>query len=179
LSTYYDLVRRADANVTLHVHTHVREDALQLYGFATAAERSIFERLLAISGVGPRIALAVLSGIGPEELERAVREGDRDRLERIPGIGRKTAERILLELRDRLGRDGRASSRRSAPTAAADEHGEGPGRLRRDAVSALHNLGYGPEAAGGAVDAALEALGPAAPLQDILRSALRGLMLAR
>jgi Holliday junction DNA helicase RuvA len=99
----------------LFVYTHVREDTLALFGFSTREERAAFERLISISGVGPRMALAVLSGIGLEDLARAVGEGDRGRLERIPGIGRKTAERILLELKDK--KDGRRS-RRALPAGA-------------------------------------------------------------
>ena len=102
LSTFYRLSPPPPVPIALHVHTHVREDAIQLFGFWTAAERQAFLRLIAISGIGPRLALAVLSGIGAEDLDRAVRDADRGMLERIPGIGRKTAERMLLELRDGL-----------------------------------------------------------------------------
>src|SRR5207237_2011339 len=92
----------AGSGVTLRVHTHVREDALALYGFATALEQDLFERLIGISGIGPKLALAVLSGIDPGELVRAIRSQDVARLTRIPGVGKKTAERIGLELKDRL-----------------------------------------------------------------------------
>ena len=101
LSTFYRL-GAVGAAVALHVHTHVREDALALYGFATALEQQIFERLIAISGIGPKLALAVLSGIEPPDLVRAVQAGDVARLTAIPGVGKKTAERIGLELQDRL-----------------------------------------------------------------------------
>ena len=87
---------------TLRIHTHVREDALQLFGFATALEQTLFERLISVSGIGPKVALAILSGIEPAELTRAIRSSDVARLTRIPGVGKKTAERVVLELKDRL-----------------------------------------------------------------------------
>jgi len=174
LSTYYTLSGRpADGGVALHVHTHVREDALLLFGFATPDERTAFERLLAISGVGPRMALAVLSGIGAEDLERAVLDGDRDRLERIPGIGRKTAERILLELRDRVERE----SRGTAEFAPKPGTGQAEGGIRADAVSALVNLGYTRDRARRAVDHAVEGADDgAATLETVLKAALRNLV---
>src|SRR6185436_14272024 len=90
------------AAVALRIHTHVREDVIALYGFASALEQDLFERLISISGIGPKLALAVLSGIDPGELVRAIRTQDVARLTRIPGVGKKTAERIGLELKDRL-----------------------------------------------------------------------------
>jgi Holliday junction DNA helicase RuvA len=174
LSTYYDLAGRSDGTVSLHVHTHVREDALVLFGFATGAERAAFERLVQISGVGPRMALAVLSGIGVDELERAVRDGDRDRLQRIPGIGRKTAERILLELGDRLEREARTGRKpEEEPPAGAED---AAGMIRHDALSALENLGYTREAARKAVDRAYAALDGQPSLEQLLKAALSGLV---
>src|SRR6185503_14617860 len=101
LSTYYE-VGEPGAEITLRVHTHVREDALQLYGFLTMLEQQLFERLIAISGIGPKLAVAVLSGIDSGELVSSIQRADVARLTRIPGIGKKTAERIVLELKDRL-----------------------------------------------------------------------------
>src|SRR5207248_4681976 len=89
--------------VTLETHTHVREDALQLYGFADADERELFELLLGVSGVGPKVALAIVSGSPPAELRRAIALDDTARFEAIPGIGRKTAQRVVLELKEKLG----------------------------------------------------------------------------
>lgn len=172
LSTFYRLTPPPDGSVVLHVHTHVREDAIQLFGFATAAERTAFERLIAISGIGPRIALAVLSGIGVEDLERAVREADRAKLERIPGIGRRTAERMILELKEALEprrRGGRTAARSVPPP-------PGTSRPDDDAASALVNLGYGDAAAAQAVATARESLGPEANLESLLRGALRALV---
>lgn len=171
LSTFYRLTPPPDGPVALHVHTHVREDAIQLFGFSTAAERATFERLISISGIGPRIALAVLSGIGVEDLEQAVRAGDRAKLESIPGIGRRTAERMILELKDALEprrRGGRTATRLAPPS--------GPSRPDDDAASALVNLGYGEAAAAQAVAAARESVGPEATLEELLRGALRALV---
>ena len=117
LSTFY-VLGEPGARVALRIHTHVREDVIALYGFATPLEQDLFERLIAISGIGPKLALAVLSGIEPAELVRAIRTQDVARLTRIPGIGKKTAERIGLELKDRLPRRCTAagqSRRRAAP----------------------------------------------------------------
>ncbi len=175
LSTFYTLSGQDRERVELHVHTHVREDAILLYGFATRAEREAFERLVAVSGVGPRIALAVLSGIGVEELERAVRSADRARLERIPGVGRKTAERVLLELRDRYEREARGSSRKGSRAASPPVEGQAAG-LRTDAVSALVNLGYPGPTAAEAVESAVGRLGEDAPLEAVLRGALQALV---
>src|SRR5256714_9321755 len=103
LSTFYGLAD-SDRDVTLRIHTHVREDALSLYGFATVLEQDLFERLIGVSGIGPKLALAVLSGIEPLDLMRAIERADVARLTAIPGVGKKTSERIVLELKDRLPR---------------------------------------------------------------------------
>jgi Holliday junction DNA helicase RuvA len=152
----------------------VREDALVLFGFATAAERAAFEHLVQISGVGPKMALAVLSGIGVAELERAVLDGDRDRLQKIPGIGRKTAERILLELRDRLERDARSGRTSKHGPPVTDD--DATGGARQDAMSALENLGYTRDASRKAVDRAFTALDRDPTLEQVLKAALSGLV---
>lgn len=171
LSTFYSLTHDRGVIVTLHVHTHVREDALQLFGFATLEERATFERLIGISGVGPKMALAILSGIGVGELRGAVKIQDRGRLQKIPGVGRKTAERLLLELRDRLGFEPVADGEGGAAIAEAG------GGVRADAISALTNLGYSGSVAGRAVDRALASdEGAALPLEEVLRGALSGLV---
>ena len=103
LSTFYGL-GDSGSEIALRIHTHVREDALALYGFLTLLEQELFERLIGVSGIGPKVALAVLSGIETPELLRAIERGDIARLTAIPGIGKKTAERIVLELKDRLPR---------------------------------------------------------------------------
>jgi len=150
------------SDITLRVHTHVREDALQLFGFTTGLELTMFERLVSVSGIGPRLALAVLSGIAPRDLARAVSGGDSARLVAIPGIGRKTADRIVLELRDKL----------SGLDAVGDTTASADG-LRTDLVSALVNLGYHRPAAEKAVDAALGASG--GEFETALRQALESL----
>jgi Holliday junction DNA helicase RuvA len=122
----------AGAEVSLHIHTHVREDALSLYGFLRPAEKHLFEKLLTVSGIGPKLAITILSGMPADEMVGAIRAGDLARLTRIPGIGKKTAERMVLELRDKLPVPPGASEI-SAPTATAVEE---------DVISALVNLGY-------------------------------------
>src|SRR5262249_54164788 len=140
-------------DVALRIHTHVREDALSLYGFATPIEQELFERLIGVSGIGPKVALAVLSGIEPQELVRAIERGDHTRLTAIPGVGKKTSERIVLELKDRLPRTpAAASAAGAAPSDAA--------AVRDDVLSALVNLGYHRPLAEKAVDAAISTLGP-------------------
>jgi holliday junction DNA helicase RuvA len=130
LSTYYELQRLpAGAELSLFVHTHVREDAIALYGFWSERERTLFERLITVSGVGPRLARAILSGLPPEELLRALAAGDVARLTRTPGVGRKTAERLVLELRDK-------AAELVAASAIAPEPGD------EDLLVALVNLGY-------------------------------------
>lgn len=172
LSTFYKLVESSGL-VSLHVHTHVREDAIHLYGFWTDEERTAFQRLIAVSGIGPKIALAVLSGVGVAELEGAVREGDRVVLERIPGIGRKTAERVLLELRDRLTTTPAREGRPSSGAAGLPSRFGGPDA---DAASALVHLGYSESAAYDAIVTARRALGAEAPIEALLRAALRALV---
>ena len=167
LSTYYD-VGEPGSEISLRVHTHVREDALQLYGFLTALEQLLFERLIAISGIGPKLAIAVLSGIDSRELVASVQRADVARLTRIPGIGKKTAERIVLEMKDRLGDIAPPDAGAGAPAQTAD-------RLRDDLVSALENLGYHRPVAEKAVDAVRARDGGAA-FEDALKGALRELM---
>lgn len=175
LSTFYRVAASGASPVQLWIHTHVREDAIQLFGFASPEERDAFERLLGISGVGPKIALAVLSGIGVDELAGAVLRSDRQRLERIPGIGRKTAERILLELRDRWGRqvrgksEGGGSATSSTPVPQMDADAQ-------DALSALENLGYASESARRSIDAARAEVGNEGGIEALLKAALRRLV---
>jgi len=167
LSTYYD-VGDEGAEVSLRVYTHVREDALQLFGFLTDLERQVFERLIGISGIGPKLAIAVLSGLDSRELVTAVQRGDVARLVAIPGIGKKTAERIVLELRDRL-------SQLAVPALESVPAGGVADRLRGDLVSALQNLGYHRAQADKAVESTLSAT-PDASFEDALRRVLRELM---
>jgi len=167
LSTYYD-VGEAGSDVSLRVHTHVREDTLQLYGFLTALEQQLFERLIAISGIGPKLAVAVLSGIDTNELVASIHRADVARLTAIPGIGKKTAERIVLELKDRL-------ADVVSSTAAVPGEQAHIDRLRDDLVSALENLGYHRPLAEKAADT-VRARDGCAPFENALKSALRELM---
>ena len=118
-------------DVALHIHTHVREDSIALYGFLRTAEKQLFEKLISVSGIGPKLAITILSGMAADEMAGAIRGNDVARLTRIPGIGRKTAERLVLELRDKLPA-ATAEAPASPPTNAVEE----------DVLSALLNLGY-------------------------------------
>jgi holliday junction DNA helicase RuvA len=168
LSTFYGL-GEPGAIVVLRIHTHVREDLIALYGFSTPLEQDLFERLIAISGIGPKLGLAVLSGIEPADLIRAIRSQDVARLTKIPGVGKKTAERIGLELKDRLP----AQATPAAGSVAAS--GRPEDQLRDDLLSALVNLGYQSTAAEKAIDRVLKT-SPDAGFEQALRDALRSMM---
>ena len=167
LSTFY-VVGDPGVTVALRVHTHVREDVIALFGFATSLEQDLFERLISISGIGPKLALAVLSGIEPPDLVRAIKAQDVARLTQIPGVGKKTAERIGLELKDRLPQSMQAAADAAKPPAPEDQS-------RADLLSALLNLGYQRVAAEKAIDRQLAA-SPDARFEDALRAVLRALM---
>ena len=149
------------AQAQLLIHTHVREDQLVLYGFATPPELELFEKLISVSGVGPKVALGVLSGIEVEDLVHAIRGNDVARLTRVPGVGKKTAERLILELKDKI----------SALQVGAAEP-QTPSPKRSDLLSALANLGYSSAEADRAATEVLR-LQPDASLGDLLRDALR------
>lgn len=167
ISTYSKLPD-AGAEVRLRIHTHVREDALVLYGFLSPEEKALFEKLITVTGIGPRLAVTVLSGLEAADLLAAIRSGDVARLVRVPGVGKKTAERMILELRDKVP----AVDAESA-TAAAD--GAGPlAAVDQDVLSALLNLGCARPAAEAAVKkarAAAAASGPAG-FETLFRRAL-------
>lgn len=168
LSTFY-VMGDEGAAVSLRVHTHVREDMIALYGFATTLEQELFERLISISGIGPKLALAVLSGMEPPDLVRAIKAQDVARLTSIPGIGRKTAERIGLELKDRLPPSLQAAADAAKPATAEDQ-------LQADLLSALLNLGYQRAAAEKAIEKVLtDKTGKAfeGALRDVLRALMR------
>jgi Holliday junction DNA helicase RuvA len=170
LSTFYVLGELGTA-VTLRIHTHVREDAIALFGFATPLELTLFERLIAINGIGPKLALAVLSGIEPADFIKAIRLQDVARLTAIPGIGKKTAERIGLELKDRLP----ATLTATGPEGAAATRPED--QLRDDLLSALVNLGYQRPLAERAIDTVLQrsnGAGFEAALREVLRGLIKG-----
>ena len=169
LSTFYGL-GEPGTSVTLRIHTHVREDVLALFGFSTTVEQDLFERLIAISGIGPKLALAVLSGIEPADLIRAIKTQDVPRLTTIPGIGKKTAERIGLELKDRLPPAVTAAAGPAPPSQSRED------QFRDDLLSALINLGYQHAAADKAIDNVLKdssGLGFEQALRDVLRSMMK------
>jgi Holliday junction DNA helicase RuvA len=168
LSTFY-VLGEPGTQATLRVHTHVREDTIALYGFATRLEQELFEKLIGISGIGPKLALAVLSGIEPAELITAIKLQDVARLTAIPGVGKKTAERIGLELKDRLPVSLPAPGQPVAASRPEDQ-------LRTDLLSALMNLGYQRAAAEKAVEKTLTSadVGFEQALRDVLRGLMRG-----
>ena len=150
--------------VSLHIHTHVREDQLALYGFVRAAEKQLFEKLLTVSGIGPKLAITILSGMAADEMIGAIRGNDVARLIRIPGIGRKTAERMVLELRDKL------------PSQPSDHEEVIPAitPVEEDVLSALLNLGYQRGPAEKALAAASKA-GKARSFDSLFREAMGAL----
>ncbi|HUF48569.1 MAG TPA: Holliday junction branch migration protein RuvA [Vicinamibacterales bacterium] len=163
LSTFY-AVGESGSAVALRVHTHVSDDAIRLFGFMTPLEQALFERLISVSGIGPRVALGVLSGIEPADLVRAIRAGDLARLTRIPGVGRKTAERVVLELKDRLPADAVTGVPEPEPGTGDD--------VRADVLSALANLGYPAHVVEKTVDRVLAGDG-ARDFESVLRQVLR------
>lgn len=162
LSTYYEIERRGGGGpIALHIHTQLREDGISLFGFWTERERLLFERLIGVTGIGPRLARVILSGMAPEDLLSALAAGDLGRLSSIPGVGKKTAERMVLELREKMRE--LAADLPEKPLPADD-----------DVVSALVNLGYKAAQAERAVaDARRER--PEAAFHDLLRASLNRL----
>jgi holliday junction DNA helicase RuvA len=165
LSTFYEL-GDPGALTQLHIHTHVREDALALFGFKTLSEKQIFELLTSVSGIGPKLAVTILSGMSVAELIPSIRQGNHTRLISIPGVGKKTAERLVVELRDKL---------------AKFEIGESPAQIlsgsltphQEDVISALVNLGYPKGVADRAVDKAAASLGSEGSFEALLRKSLQ------
>jgi Holliday junction DNA helicase RuvA len=174
VSTFYDL-EEPGSNVQLRVYTHVREDALQLYGFKTARERELFLRLISVSGIGPKLGITLLSGMSADEMIASIRTNNLARLTLIPGVGRKTAGRLVMELRDKVASlssaeleeelGAKSSAGASIPTEDS---------MRSDVLSALLNLGYQRNAAEKAVGSAI-AEGGDISVELILRRSLRKL----
>lgn len=162
VSTFYRLGDEGQP-VSLRVHTHVREDALALYGFLSGPEQALFERLIDVAGVGPKLAINILSGIEAPDLVSALREGDVSRLTRIPGVGKKTAERLVVELKDKMPALAAAQGGPATPAG----HG-----MKGDLLSALSNLGYSRAEAERGVDRALREDADGR-FEDLLRRALR------
>jgi Holliday junction DNA helicase RuvA len=166
LSTFYKLPEK-DERVSLHVYTHVREDAFLLFGFYTTLEKDLFLMLISVSGIGPKLSLNILSGIGPQDLLMAMASGDAGRLQAIPGVGKKTAERIALELKDRASK---VLSRQEIPMLPLPE-AEDKGFID-DALSALVNLGYPAKSAKSAIEKAHSSVKEMS-LEGLIREALR------
>lgn len=162
LNVFYSLPD-IGAPVELQTYTHVREDALQIFGFHDRAEKEVFLLLTAVSGIGPKLALNILSGIAADELARALKAGDQARLVAIPGVGKKLAERMIVELKDKF--------LSSAADAAADRRTGGDSQLVQDAVSALVNLGYRKTEAEGTVRSVLKQ--GSKSLEEVLKETLR------
>ena len=160
VSTFYQLGERG-SEAKLFIHTHVREDTLALYGFLTEKEKGLFEKLISVSGIGPRVAITVLSGLEVDELTSAIRRGDLAKLTRIPGVGRKTGERMILELREKMG-----------PLEAEAPAAQG---VEEEVISALLNLGCARPAAEATVEKARKN-GAAEAFEPLFRAALQVVM---
>lgn len=165
ISTFYALDDENEP-VSLEIYTHVRDDALVLFGFHTSLEKDLFLMLISVSGIGPKLAVNILSGMGPRDLLEAIGQGDAVRIQAIPGVGKKTAERIALELRDRASKAAAAVDFPSAPVMdRADK------ALTDDTLSALVNLGYSAKAANAAIEKARARLEDVS-LEALIREAL-------
>ncbi|MDR3570550.1 MAG: Holliday junction branch migration protein RuvA [Syntrophobacteraceae bacterium] len=168
LSTFCDLPDLGHP-VMLNIHTHVREDAIHLFGFRTVAEKDMFLLLTGVNGVGPKLALGIVSGISPDGLKEAIVRQDLVRLKNVPGVGKKIADRIVLELRDKVQGKGREKAGPQQPLTE-------PGDTFPDAFSALLNLGYRSTEAEKALKLAQQGLGENPSIEDLLRGALRALV---
>jgi holliday junction DNA helicase RuvA len=166
LSTFYTLPEK-DEKVSLHIYNHVREDALLLFGFQTKLEKDLFLMLVSVSGIGPKLSINILSGIGPQELLGAIASGDTVRLRAIPGVGKKTSERIALELKDRACKLLDKEEVALPPALEGEEKG-----LVDDALSALLNLGYSPKAAKMGIEKARPLI-QEVNLEGLIREALK------
>ena len=167
LTTYYELPEAGDT-VALNIHTSVKQDGIHLFGFHTGGEKNIFQLMLSVNGIGPRLAMNILSGISADELIRAVSQGDIRRLVHIPGVGKKMAERMIVELRDKVGK------------IECEEIGSGAGRntdeceqIMEDALSALVNLGYRRSAAQNVLDSIIEKRPDTITLDVLLKKSLK------
>jgi Holliday junction DNA helicase RuvA len=171
VSTFYEL-GEPGSEVSLRIHTHVREDAIQLFGFRTSSEKDLFTKLTSVSGVGPKLAITMLSGMAAGELVHAITSGDLVRLTATPGVGRKTAERVVVELRDKLG--GIAAEAAASAAGTAGEHALDVAAVRDDTIAALLALGYPKPLAERAVGVALKEEGEIT-IEAVLKRSLKRL----
>jgi holliday junction DNA helicase RuvA len=168
LSTYYGLPNLSE-NTSLSVHTHVREDAIQLFGFLTSQEKEAFVLLTSVSGVGPKLALSVLSALPVSNLVSAIQSGDVEKLTTVPGIGNKSASRLVLELKDKIGK------LHPGVAPASDSPRQGQDAIFDDALSALVNLGYRPQDAKDALKQVKRSNTESIVLKDMIRESLKEL----
>lgn len=168
LSTYYSLPD-LNESLSLSIHTHVREDAIQLFGFMTLQEKDAFLLLTTVSGIGPKTALGILSALPVSDLVSAIQSADIDKLETVPGIGKKSAGRIVLELKDK------ATKLHPGLSASTEPVGQGQDRMFDDALSALVNLGYRPQDAKESLKRTRKAAAGPDKLQDLIRETLKDL----
>lgn len=173
LSTFYDLAEPGSV-VQLRIYTHVREDAIQLFGFKTLRERELFLRLISVSGIGPKLGITLLSGMSADEMIASIRTNNLARLTLIPGVGRKTAERLVVELREKVASLSSAQLEDELGLKAEVPAGASEDMVRSDALSALVNLGYQRSAAEKAIDQALTEEGEVT-VESVLRRVLRKL----
>jgi holliday junction DNA helicase RuvA len=167
LSTFYE-IGETGASTQLLIHTHVREDTIALFGFQTAKEKQLFEQLTSVSGIGPKLGITILSGMSVDELVPAIRQGNLARLTSIPGVGRKTAERMVVELRDKLSKVEAIWAETLSPISAIP-------RVQDDVISALVNLGYPRPSAERAIQKAIAATGLDQPFEALLKRSLQEL----
>ena len=166
LSTFYSLPE-TDESISLQIHTHVKDDSLTLFGFNTSLEKALFLMLVSVSGIGPKLSVNILSGMGPQDLLEAIAQGDVMRLQAIPGIGKKTAERIALELKDRASKTLGEMDISPMPVSRVKDRA-----IIEDALSALMNLGYSPKSAKMAIERAKSRV-KEMTLEGLIRDALR------
>jgi Holliday junction DNA helicase RuvA len=173
VSTFYDM-EETGANVSLRIYTHVREDALQLFGFRTPRERELFLQLISVTGIGPKAAITMLSGMNADEIISSIRANNLARLTSIPGVGRKTAERLVIELRDKINNLSSPALDEAIDAGTIGDAQASGDTLREDALSALVNLGYQRAAAEKALNSALHEGGDLS-VEILLRRSLRSL----
>lgn len=167
LTTFYELPA-AGQNVTLHVHTHVKQDAINLFGFYTLQEKELFQLMISVSGIGPKIAMNILSGISAQELLRAISRGDVGKLVSIPGVGKKMAERLILELKEKVIK--KMLMEKMPP---ADDQHKASEIIIEDVLSALVNLGYKSNAAKDALDKVLQSSEKELVMDQLLKKTLK------
>ena len=167
LTTFYELPA-AGQNVTLHVHTHVKQDAINLFGFYTLQEKELFQLMISVSGIGPKIAMNILSGISAQELLRAISSGDVGKLVSIPGVGKKMAERLILELKEKV-----IKKMLLEKMPATDDQHKANEIIIEDVLSALVNLGYKSNAAKDALDKVLQSSEKELVMDQLLKKTLK------